>query len=270
MSTTRTTLKTPVDGTEVVIDRSGSVGAPAVVWLHGEFGAIGGVPGRPELDEKFDVVEVHLPGWGVAAGGDAFDTIGDLASSLWWAVESLDLGSVSLIGHGLGAAVAVEMAIQQPGLVRSLSLAAPFGLFREDDTGVDFFALLPRDLQPHLYADVDSPLVAQHFPPPLDAYEKGLASINRVQTLGSTSRYLFPIPDTNVRNRAYRLANVPVSLWFGAQDGVVPVSLAEDWHEVVPHAEVIIVDNAAHMVPYEHDDFVNELRRSLVAHGGGI
>lgn len=265
--TTRTTLNSPIDGTEVIVDRSGNTDGPALVWLHGQFGALDGLPGRDALGERFDVVEVHLPGWGVAEGGDRFDTIGELASMVWWAIETMGLGPVSLAGHGFGATLAVELAIQQPSAVRSLGLAAPFGFFRADDPGVDMFALIPRDLQPHLYADPSSDIIARHFPPPADAYDKGLAAIRRVQTLGSTSRYLFPIPDTNLVGRAYRVADVPMNIWFGAADGVVPVALADDWQAAFPHAAITVVDGTAHMVAYEHEDFPGELMGSIEALG---
>lgn len=263
--TNRITLNTPVEGTEMVIERTGVDGGPPLVWLHGEFGELSGVPGREQLAAHFDVVEILLPGWGVAAGGDRFDSIGELASAVWWTIESLDLGKVSIAGHGFGATLAVELAIQQPSMVEGLALAAPYGMFRTEDTGVDIFALIPRDLNPHLYADTSSPLVAQHFPPPTDGYEKGLSAIQRVQTLGSTSRYLFPIPDTNLVERSYRLAGVPMTIWFGAGDGAVPVSLAQDWAAAFGHADIKVVDNAAHMVAYEHDGFVEELMSALGA-----
>jgi pimeloyl-ACP methyl ester carboxylesterase len=202
---------------------------------------------------------VHLPGFGVSPGGDRFDGIGDLASVVWWALEQLGLDRPVLAGHGLGATLAAEMAIQQPTAVAHLALATPFGLFDVDDTGVDVFALIPKDLQPHLYADPASELVLRHFPPAADAYERGLSAIRRVEVLGSTSRYLFPIPDTNVAARAYRLSAVPTTIWFGAADGVVPPSLAFGWSAAVPHADVRTVDGVAHMLPYELGGFADEL-----------
>ena len=257
--TERLELETPVPGTTIVIHRSGDPGRRAIVWLHGEFGALEGAPGRDRLAEHVDLVEVHLPGFGVSSGGDIFDGIGDLATVVWWALERLGLDRPALAGHGLGATLAVEMAIQQPSAVSHLALATPFGLFDVDDTGVDLFALMPRDLQPHLYADPESELILRHFPPPADAYERGLAAIARVEVLGSSSRYLFPIPDTNVAARAYRLAEIPTTIWFGASDGVVPPSLAAEWSAAVPHADIRLVDEVAHMLPYELVGFVDEL-----------
>lgn len=258
-------LPTPVPGTEIVIDRSGDAQAPAFVWLHGEFGAIDDVPGRETLDAHADVIEVHLPGYGVAAGGERFDGIAELAHVVWWALEHLEVRRPVLAGHGLGATLAVEMAIQQPTAVEALALANPFGLFRVEDPGVDLFALMPRDLHPHLYADPGAELVNRHFPPPADAYERGLSAIRRVEVLGASSRYLFPIPDTNVTSRAYRLAAIPTTIWFGAADGVVPASLAADWADALPHADVRVVAGAAHMVPYEHPGFAAELCALLPA-----
>jgi pimeloyl-ACP methyl ester carboxylesterase len=257
--TERVELDVPIQGTTVVIDRSGDPTKPPLVWLHGEFGAIDTMPDREPLSNHLDLIEVHLPGFGVSSGGDRFDTIGDLALAVWWAVEQLGVDRPVLAGHGLGATVAVEMAIQQPAAVRALALATPFGIFDVDDTGVDIFALIPRDLMPHLYADPSSSLVLDHFPPPADAHERGLAAIHRVVVLGAASRYLFPIPDTNVTGRAYRLADVPTSVWFGSVDGVVPPSLAAAWRAALPHATVSVVDRVGHMLPYESAVFGAEL-----------
>lgn len=259
----RIELETPVPGTTVTVDRSGEPDGPTLVWLHSEFGALDGAPSRDLLGEQVDLIEVHLPGFGVSSGGDRFDGIADLASVVWWALEQLGVDRPAIAGHGLGATLAVEMSIQQPSMVRHLALAAPFGLFDPDDTGVDLFALMPRDLYPHLYANSTSGLISQHFPPPGDAYERGLAAIRRVEVLGSASRYLFPIPDTNVVARAYRLAGVPTTVWFGDSDGVVPVSLAAAWSAALPGADVRTVAGAAHMLPYEVDGFADELLAAI-------
>lgn len=255
----RIELDIPIPGTSLAVDRTGDPSAQTLVWLHGEYGALSGVPGRDALAEHLDVVEVHLPGFCVSPGGDRFDSIADLATATWWALDQLDVGRPVLAGHGLGAALAVEMAIQQASSVAGLALATPFGMFDTDDPGVDFFALMPRDLYPHLYADPASDLVLEHFPPPVDAHDRGLAAIRRVEVLGSTSRYLFPIPDTNVVGRAYRLADIPTTIWFGSADGVVPPSLAGAWSASLPHADVRTVDGMAHMLPYEDADFGAQL-----------
>lgn len=269
----RTILEGPLPGVALAVDAYGSPAAPTVlVWLHGELGALDEARlADAVVTAQADGVRVlvpHLPGWGESPGGEHFFTIEDLALALWWAVERSSSAAVVLGGHGLGAAVAAEMAVEQPARVAGLLLAAPFGLFREDDTGIDLFGTLPGELMPHLYADPKGPLPARHFPPAATPYERGLVAIRRVEVLGAASRYLFPIPDTGIASRLYRVDRVPVTLVFGRGDGLVPLSLAQDWQRSVPHARIEIVEDAAHMVPYE-TDHVARLLAELCRPAGG-
>lgn len=238
----------PLPGIQFVVDQRGPDDGPPVVWLHGALGDYDGVP--------FDVPQarlltLHHLGFGVASGVEHFDRIGDLAVAYWWALDHLGLESVVLAGHSFGGAVAAEMAILQPQRVRGLALFAPFGLFDADDPGIDLFGTMPRDLMPALYADPAGPVATRQNPPAADAHERGLQTIARVQVLGAAGRFLFPIPDTAIGPRAYRLADIPTRVLLGAADGLVPKSLAAAWRETLPHAEVDVVEGAAHMLPYE-------------------
>lgn len=233
------------------VDVHGSVESPVVVWLHSEWGPFNDPPFEPVVTSSVRTLVVHLPGWGESTGAGLVDSVGHFASALWFAVEKLTDGPVILAGHGLGATFAVEMAIQQPRAVAGMVLATPFGMFDESDTGVDIFALLPRDVMAHLYADPTSQLASSHFPATSDGYERGLAAIRRVEVLGAASRFIFPIPDTDVESRAYRLSRVPTTVLLGEKDGVVPPSLATKWQAALPHATVEVVAGVAHMLPYE-------------------
>ena len=170
-----------------------------------------------------------------------------------------------LVGHGIGALLGIELAAQQPDRVRAIVAAAPFGMVDERDPGADFFALLPPDLMPHLYVDPKGELPARHFPPPADAHSKGLSAIRRVIVLGAASRFLFPLPDTGVKRRLYRLAGIPVDLVFGARDGLIPAASRDLWATAMPDAEITVVDDAAHMLPYESDAVARLVEQRLAA-----
>jgi len=259
----RTTITGPLAGVELVIDRAGAGDAAPVVWIHGELGHLdgfGSAPLGPTLTSAGEVLAMHLPGWGVATGVERFDRLDDLAMALWWALDRSASGqrNVVLAGHGLGAALAAEMAVQQPGRTHGLLLAAPFGMFRTDEPGLDLFGTMPADMMASLYGDPTGEVAMRHFPKPIDAHARGLSAIRRVETLGASSRFIFPIPDTGITARLYRVADVPTTLVFGSGDGLVPVSLAADWSRALPHARVVVVDGAGHMLPYETDDVERE------------
>ncbi|MFF5111946.1 alpha/beta fold hydrolase [Streptosporangium sp. NPDC000509] len=244
----------PHQGDLTIVDEHGTADGPVLVYLHSEWGAFEEPPLSGELLESSRVLVVHLPGWGVSTSVRPASSLADMALAVWWALDRLETGVARLVGHGIGATLAVEMAAAQPGRVESLALMTPWGMFDEADPGADMFALLPRDLAPLIYADPNGPVAAAHLPKPADAHETGLAVIRRVQVLGAASNYLFPIPDTGIAERLYRLAHVPVLLLWGAQDGVVPSSLAARWTEHLPHARSVVVQDAAHMLPYESAD----------------
>lgn len=156
------------------------------------------------------------------------------------------------------------MGVQQPSRTTALVLATPFGIFDDEHPGVDMFGLMARDVQRHLYADPTGPVALAHNPPSADAYEQGLAAIRRVQTLGAASNYLFPVPDTGIAARLYRVAGVPTVLLWGGRDGVVPADSARGWTRLLPEATSEVVPEAAHMLPYESDAVSTHLHRLLV------
>jgi pimeloyl-ACP methyl ester carboxylesterase len=223
-----------------------------VVWLHSEFGPLSDPPVPAEALERGQVLTLHLPGWGVSErGGARIDTLPELGLALWFVLDELGVSTVALAGHGIGATIALEMAIQQPQRTRAVVAAAPFGIVDAGDPGVDMFALLTPDLLPHLYADPDGDLVKQQFPRPADPHERGLAAIRRVEVLGEAGRYLFPLPDSGIEDRLYRLAGTDVRLLWGEHDGVVPPAISERWAAALPSATSSVVPDSSHMLVYE-------------------
>jgi len=257
----------PLSGHTFVVEEDGPAGGTPVVYLHGEFGAFADSPLAPTAREGARVLAVHLPGWGESQGGDRFVSLGEMATAIWWLLDTMGVERAVVAGHGIGATVGVEMSIQQPARVLGLCLAAPFGLFRTDDPGVDLFGTLPKELMGSLYENADGPVAAAHFPAPADAHERGLTSIRRVVVLGSASRYLFPIPDTGIADRLYRLRPVRVVIQFGGDDGLVPPALARDWQALLPEASVVVIDGARHMHPYERPDFADAVGGLLAGAG---
>jgi len=248
---TRQVIEGPLNGLSFVVDRTDYRGGPLVVFLHSAWGAFGEAPLGDQVMSTMDVATVHLPGWGLSKGVEHFDDISELALALWWVIEYLSSEPVVLVGHCLGGALAVEMAIMQPSKVRGLTLSNPFGFFNASYPGADIFGLLPKDMMHLVYVDPAGSIATTHHPPPNDAYERGLMALRRVEVLGAASRFMFPLPDTNIARRAYRLSHTPITVLFGEKDGIVPSQLASEWAASFPHAMIKTVPRTAHMTPYE-------------------
>lgn len=96
---------------------------PAVVLLHGLFGASGnlGTLARA-LQATFSVFSVDLPGHG-RSGWLANPTVPAMAEKLRLWLDDAGLSRAHFIGHSLGGKVAMELALQQPQRVSSLTVA---------------------------------------------------------------------------------------------------------------------------------------------------
>ena len=92
-----------------------------VVFLHGQ-------PGKKEdfalvhrwMDPQLRVVSMDRPGW----GSNPLGVVG-IEANAEWVLDQFDSPRVLLVGHSLGATIAVRAAQLDPGRVAGLVLAAP-------------------------------------------------------------------------------------------------------------------------------------------------
>jgi pimeloyl-ACP methyl ester carboxylesterase len=82
--------------------------------------------------------------------------------------------------------------------------------------------------------------------------------VGNARRLGTAGKLLFPIPDRGLRSRLYRIL-APTHIVWGLSDRMVDPVYAEDFAREIPHAEVTVLDQAGHMVPYEQTGRVVEL-----------
>jgi pimeloyl-ACP methyl ester carboxylesterase len=119
------TAATPSAGTPLSASDQGD--GPVVVLLHGQPGStLSWVRVLPLLAERgLRVLAVDRPGYG-RTGGRALDVF-DNAAALRDLLDAHDIARAVLVGHSLGAAVALAMAGCYPRRVQALVLVAPVG-----------------------------------------------------------------------------------------------------------------------------------------------
>jgi pimeloyl-ACP methyl ester carboxylesterase len=107
------------------LTRSGS-GEPLLL-LHGmgssrrDFTAV-----LPALTDRFDVLNVDLPGTGASRHLDRRPTVAAIADAVERTLDAEGVGRVHVLGNSLGARVALELAVR--GRARSVVAIAPSGL----------------------------------------------------------------------------------------------------------------------------------------------
>lgn len=98
-------------------------GQPTIVFLHGAGmdHSVWALQSRWLAHHGYNVLAVDLPGHG-ASEGPALTDIGALADWTARLVEAAGAARAALVGHSMGALVALETAARRPGLVASLAL----------------------------------------------------------------------------------------------------------------------------------------------------
>src|SRR5215213_8508711 len=123
----RTEVVELADGTKIATLVAGPPEATeSIVFLHGLGGSQatwGGVLGA--FADTYHIVAVDLPGHGSSdkPSPEATDySISGLAAKIGELLEKLEVSPAVLIGHSLGGATALQLAIDRPKLVRALAL----------------------------------------------------------------------------------------------------------------------------------------------------
>lgn len=228
-----------------------------LVYFHGAGGLYEDEPLLDALGVNFHVLAPEWPGYGEQETEEQIEDMLDFALHGWDIVEALDLASPPhLLGHSMGGMIAAEMACLNPRGLDRLVLISAAGLWIDEHPIPDLFAMLPFQLAQTLFRD---PRDGEKF------LTKGLdfSDMNALQEfmvrnarqMGTAGKILFPIPNRRVSKRLYRQIAPTLVVW-GTQDNFIPPLYAERWRELLPDAQVALIDDAGHMVPYEQTEAV--------------
>jgi pyruvate dehydrogenase E2 component (dihydrolipoamide acetyltransferase) len=246
-----------------VLDIGGGEAVP-VLLIHG-FGADLNtwMFTQPVLAETRRAVALDLPGHGGSTKAVGSGDAADFAAVIGDALASLAIERAHLVGHSLGAAIAIAYAARRPDRVASLTLIAPAGMGPDiSGTFIDGFirAQRRREAQEVLALLVHNPaLVSRTMVEEILRYKR----LDGVQAaLETIARMWFP-GGRQVVDLGTDLAtlSLPVQVIWGRDDRIVPVSHGEALAGRVP---VHILDEAGHLPHMEKAGEVNRLIRDFV------
>jgi pyruvate dehydrogenase E2 component (dihydrolipoamide acetyltransferase) len=221
---------------------------------------------QPALAEKHRVHAIDLPGHGGSTKAVGDGSIATLAKAVTGYMAAAGIARARLVGHSLGGAVALAIALGAPDRVASLTLIASAGLGDEIDASyLDGFigAAKRRDLKPHLeklFADpglVTRDLVEDVLKyKRLDGVETALRTIRGALVSGGRQSAHF-------RNRLTDI-QVPVLVIWGGGDRIIPAVHADG----LPRGFAVhVFGGKGHMVHMEAAADVNRLIGAHDAHG---
>jgi pimeloyl-ACP methyl ester carboxylesterase len=218
-----------------------------IVFLHGM--ALDGSVWRPQLAAFPGALAPDLPGFGSrqcegeANPADLLPLVQD----------------AHVVGHSFGAAVAVDLALQQPSAIRSLTLCNPLLLGRPSN-----IAAWPICVERAKAGDVEGALAAWLDSPLFDgAREQASAAMAGYRGAHFTGavRTAFRVTDPAPQLGTLTL---PVLIVTSTRDQPSFQAMAREYHDAIRQSRLVELD-AGHMSPCEQPEPFNAALRSFLA-----
>jgi pimeloyl-ACP methyl ester carboxylesterase len=236
---------------------------PALIYLHGDYGLFWN-EFLDKLAENFTVYAPAHPGTtpGDPDGLRALDDMWDLVLYYYELFDLLDVGSPILVGDSFGAMVAAEVAATDPSRVSKLVLLSAMGLWR-DDTPIRNYIITPQpELAPLILKNPEHPVRKQIFADGMDPAQQD-AYIRMAWTFACVGKFIWPIPDKGLSKRMHRIKAPTLILW-GKQDRLIPPLYAEEFRRRISGSRVELIDDAAHLLPFEQPEAVATAAQSFL------
>ena len=229
--------------------KNGKAGAMPVILVHGAGGSLLHWPLSIRRPGTRKVYALDLPGHG-RSGGLGEQSVRNYAGIVQdWMIE-IHVSRAVIIGHAMGCAIALSMALHHPDYVAGIILLGAGAKFLVD---------------PGLLSQISSPA---GFPNAVNLITK------RSFSPGTGPRITEQVREQLLQTRpsvlhgdylACRLFDIsepfppithPTSIICGELDDITPVRYSEFLAENIPGAELTIVPGAGHMVMLEQPDLV--------------
>lgn len=270
-----------IDGEDIHFIEAGS--GPAVVLIHGF--AASSFTWRdvlPELSERHRVVALDLPGFGFSDRNTALDySLGAHARRTKRLMDSLGIGHAVVVGHSMGGAVAQRLALQYPGSVEALVLAASVDasarapweqhaavhplLFRLLDIGLHSPVLVRFGSRRTVLDIAADPSYAT--PEVIDGYARPVLVPGTAAALARLVAGTAAEPPADLSQ-----LSVPTLVISGERDRSVPVSVGEGLETKIAGARHVVVPGIGHLTAEERPElFLAELTAFLSGlEGAGV
>ncbi|HYN90126.1 MAG TPA: alpha/beta fold hydrolase [Ardenticatenaceae bacterium] len=246
-----------VDGQELFYQARGRrEDGPAVLFVHGAGGTWRhwGLQMR-DLEPAYRV-GLDLPGHG-RSGGPGRRTIDEYAAVVLGFMDALELGSATVVGHSMGGAIALTMALQAPDVVEGLGLVGTGGRLPVNPAILD--GLLQPDPRPTIRLISEWSYRRQAPEAQVAQGARELSATDPVVYHGDYSACnAFDLSGS--LDAIHQLALVLTAM----EDRMTPPEWARTLAEGLPNASLRLVENAGHMVMLEQSGAVTVALRQFL------
>jgi pimeloyl-ACP methyl ester carboxylesterase len=271
-----------VNGATLHIAEAGKGKGPPIVLIHGLGGQLRNLswPLFPLLSEDHHVIAVDRPGSGYSTREPDLPSgmRGD-AAAIAELIQTLDLGRPLLVGHSLGGAVSLTMAVHHPEVVGGLALLAPLthlvGEAPRVFQSLEVHSSALRGILSHTVAVPGVRLLQDRVlrevfaPEPVHPDYGGAGGgflSRRPESFRIASHDLLSVPNHLAEVEAgYSRIGVPTAVLYGRGDRILdPTVHGVPMRDRIPGCTVELVEGG-HMIPVTQPEVVADFIRRVAA-----
>jgi pimeloyl-ACP methyl ester carboxylesterase len=224
---------------------------PPVILIHGAGGTNLYWPPQIRRLHGQRIFAPDLPGHG-RSEGVGHQVIADYARNILEFMNELGLRAAVLVGHSMGGAVALSLAVEFPRKVIGLGLLGSAARLRVSPAILESIAS-PTGFQNGVQLVTEYSYAARTEP-----RLKELAARRMAETRQSVLHGDFLACDRFNATEALSEIAVPTLILCGAEDRMTPVRLSESLRDQIPGARLEVIPGAGHMVMLEQPGLTAE------------
>lgn len=231
-----------------------------LLYFHGVDGMRSSRQFVERLATGVTVIAPDHPGFGKSEMPPWIESIHDMAYFYLRYLSEQGLEPVDIVGHSLGAWLALEMAIRSPSSFRSLTLISAAGIHLAGIPRGDLFMWAPDAVLRRMV--VDSALAE-------DLVKRTAAD----QEVELRNRYAIariawhpPMHNPHLAKWLHRIA-CPVQIIWGADDAMLPLAYAEEFERLIHGAKLQIIPSCGHLPHFERPEMTASLVLSFIEEG---
>jgi len=220
---------------------------PPVILIHGAGGTHLNWPPQIRRLDGQPILAVDLPGHG-KSDGVSRQVIGEYAADLLAFMDALKMRTAILVGHSMGSAIALTLAIQSPKRVLGLGLlgsgarlAVSPGLLQSAADPSTFLSAVQRVTEYSYSSQADPRL--------MELGEKRMAETRPPVLYGD-----FLACDGFDASADLPRIHTPTLILVGEQDKMTPPRLSRALNEQIPRSRLVTLPDTGHMLMLERPD----------------